>query len=143
MRAFCTTTNASSSSLRTLSKAILLGRLGREPEVQQWDNGRRSMSLSLATNISERDENGEFTPKTQWHRIFVRDDTTGFDFLSSLPTGSLLYVEGELRIVSRINTEGARTQYVNVTVSRRDGGTVRVLDSRKDEDETRDSWAPF
>ncbi len=113
--------------------------------MQQWDNGRRSLSLSLATNVSERDESGEYTQKTQWHRVFVRDDTTGFDFLSSLRTGTLVYVEGELRIVSRVSADGARAQYVNVSVSRREGGTVRVLDSRKDEDsdEMRDSWAPF
>lgn len=113
------------SSLRSLAKATLIGRLGREPEVQTFDNGRRSVQMSVATNVSEKIDD-EWVERPQWHRVFVREGVVGFDYICDLPTGCLVYVEGELRVVKRETLQGI-VQYVNVSVTPWQG-TVRVLD---------------
>lgn len=149
-RALCT------SALRSVSKATLVGRLGSVPKVQVWENERRTLALSLATNYTVPDTFGSYTTQTQWHKVFVRDDSVGFDYIARLKTGSLLYVEGDLRVVQRPTADGmGRQQFVNVSVSRRDGGTIRVLYNRGDtaeededgedeeEEEEEDDGVPF
>lgn len=115
------------SSLRTLSKAVLIGRLGAAPVLRTFDDGRQSLQLSVATNqwVMVNDSREE---RTQWHRVFVNQNATGFDFIRTLPQGTLVYVEGDLRTVSVNNFEG-RMQYVNIHVSAREG-TVRAIGGR-------------
>lgn len=127
------------SSLRTLAKATLIGRLGTQPEVKNWDNGRQSLELSVAVNSREAD-----AELTQWHKVFVRDDTLGFDYLARARKGALVYVEGALKVVRREHPDFGKAQYVNVTVSRSSGGTVRVLDGQVDWEELdRNPEEPF
>lgn len=127
-RQLCTTTRGEmkSSGLRTICKAILVGRLGQMPQLREWDGGGRTLELSVATK--EREEGGE----TQWHKVYVQDGTMGFDYLRGAHKGALVYVEGELRVVQRTHAEYGRVQYVNVNITRGNGGTVRVLDGQVD-----------
>ncbi len=119
-----------------MAKATLIGRLGREPEIHTFDDGKRSMQLSVATNVSEK-VNGTYEERAQWHRVFVREGVRGFDYMSELPTGTLLYIEGAIRIITRETMEG-RSHFMNVTVTPWEG-TIRVIDRRaRDESEAED-----
>lgn len=132
LRALCTSSAGglgAGGSWRTLARATIVGYLGSSPYVSTWDSGRRTLSMNLATHINEADGMGGYRSRTQWHRVYVRDDLAGFDFLSRLEKGSLLYVEGNLRNVTRMDSEGRETTFTNLSVAPRDGGIIRVLKS--------------
>lgn len=95
------------SHYRSLCKLTLIGRTGAEPEVREFDSGN-SLSLRVATNLS----NGE----TQWHSVLVSEQVPGFSFFRELPTGSLVYVEGSMRINNFVRDDGTEKTYVNVSV---------------------------
>ena len=96
---------------RGLNKAMLIGNLGREPEMRYTPDGKPIATFSIATNRSRRDPNGNWMDETEWHRIVAWDrlaETAG----QYLHKGSKVYVEG--RIQSRKYTDNGgveRTVY--------------------------------
>lgn len=148
LRRLCTsavasTSNTVGSNLRTVAKAVLVGPLGTSPEIHRWASGRRSLKLSVGTGVSESDGMGGFRTRTQWNRVFVRDDVPGFDYIARLDKGSSVYIEGQLRVAPHPEGDGS---YVNVNVTR-DEGVIRVLYSRLSQNEATtasgDSDEPF
>lgn len=78
-----------------VNKVILVGRLGKDPEVRTLDNGKSVATFSLATSESYKDKSGERKENTQWHNIVVWQglaEVAG----KYLKKGSQLYVEGKL-----------------------------------------------
>ena len=80
----------------TINKAILIGRLGKDPEMKYTPSGTAVASFSLATNYSVKDEDGNFTDKTDWHNIVVFGRRAEFagEYLGK---GRLVYVEGRIQ----------------------------------------------
>lgn len=128
---------------RSLCKLTLIGRTGTVPEIREFDNGDRTMYVSVATNHARGDDgNGNRVVETQWHKVVVPGTTPGFSFLSELPVGTQVYVEGNLRIRTVEDDTGTR-QYVNVVLSRGEG-MIRVLSSPwRQEVDTSSSDLPF
>lgn len=128
-----TTNKQEVSSLRTVAKAVLVGPLGTTPEVRTWASGGRSLRLVVCTGATtdadESDGAQEYAPRTQWNSIFVRDDVPGFNYVAKQPVGSIVYVEGQLRVTPRPEGSG---YYVNVNVTRH-GGMLRVIRSPSDD----------
>ena len=63
--------------MSSINKVILIGNLGKEPEVRTMQNGGKVCNLSLATSERWKDRNsGEQQEKTEWHRVVVFDETT-------------------------------------------------------------------
>lgn len=116
-----------SSVFQTMSKATLIGRTGGPARIQDFDYyGGQCATLSIATNHFARDSDADSQRVgTQWHYVQVYDSTPGYSFISSLPAGTQVYVEGSLRIVQR-ERDGVPMTYVNVSVSK-SHGTFRVL----------------
>ncbi len=89
----------------TINKAILIGRLGKDPEMKYTPSGTAVASFSLATNYSVKDENGNYTDKTDWHNIVVYG--RGAEFAGEyLSKGRLVYVEGRIQTRSWEDKDG-------------------------------------
>lgn len=82
-----------------LNKVMIIGRLGRDPELRYTQSGSPVASLNVATDESYTDRDGNKVERTEWHRVsvFQRQAETCANYLSK---GSLVYVEGSLRRAS-------------------------------------------
>ena len=81
----------------SLNKALLIGRLGADPEIKQMVNGKSVARLSLATSQSWKDKNtGEKKEKTEWHRIVVFNEGLVNVVQQYLKKGAQIYVEGQI-----------------------------------------------
>jgi single-strand DNA-binding protein len=77
-----------------LNKVMLIGRIGKDPNIFTFENGNKKMSFSLATNESYKDRNtNEWVEQTEWHNI------VGYGYLSDkkLVKGDMVYVEGKIK----------------------------------------------
>jgi len=83
--------------MSSVNKVILVGRLGRAPEIKKFDNGGILANLALATSQKWRDrQSGEMQEKTEWHRLVMRERLAEIA-QQYLQKGSLIYVEGQLQ----------------------------------------------
>lgn len=81
----------------SINKVVLVGNLGRDPEVRHTNAGAKIVHLSVATSDSWKDKNGERQEKTEWHRVVVFNSNLA-DFAERfLKKGSKVYVEGALQ----------------------------------------------
>ena len=80
----------------TVNKVILVGRLGRDPEIRYTPSGTAVASFSLATNYRAKDPDGNFTDKTEWHNIvaFGQRADVASEYLNK---GKLVYIEGRIQ----------------------------------------------
>ncbi|MFN6944734.1 MAG: single-stranded DNA-binding protein [Cytophagaceae bacterium] len=96
-----------------VNKVILVGNLGRDPEIRAVDSGRKVANFSLATTESYKDRNGEKVDQTEWHNIVfwgpVVDVIERF-----LKKGSQVYIEGKLRTRSYDDKEGVKKYITEV-----------------------------
>lgn len=80
----------------SVNKVILIGRLGKDPEVKTLENGTKRASFSLATNESYRDKEGNKIEHTEWHNIICWRNLAEIAE-KYLIKGKLIYVEGKLK----------------------------------------------
>lgn len=80
----------------TVNKVFLLGRLGSDPQVKYTQSGKATVTLSLATNQTWKDSNGEKQGRTDWHRVVAYGRVAEIcgEYLKK---GSLIYIEGRLQ----------------------------------------------
>ncbi len=79
-----------------INKVILIGNLGRDPEIQKFDNGVKKASFSLATTEVFKNKDGEKTQHTEWHNIVLWRGLA--DIAENyLKKGSTIYLEGKIR----------------------------------------------
>ncbi len=110
---------------RGVNKVILVGNLGRDPEVRYSPNGGAVATLSLATSDSWKDKNtGEQVEKTEWHRIvmFRRLAEIAGEYLKK---GSKVYIEGKLQ-TRKWQDQNGRDRYTTEIVA----NEMQMLDSR-------------
>lgn len=91
--------------MKGLNKAMLIGRLGKEPEIRETASGIKVANFTLATDQSFKNQAGEWETKTEWHKI------TGFRYQAeyaekNLKKGILTYVEGRISYDSYEDREG-------------------------------------
>ena len=90
----------------SVNKVILVGNLGRDPEVRHTQDGKPIVNLSLATSESWRDRNtGEPQERTEWHRVVIFDVRLVDVAEQYLKKGSKVYLEGELGVVALGNCD--------------------------------------
>lgn len=102
---------------RSVNKVILLGRLGKDPELKYTPSGQAVTKFSLATSERWKDKNsGEFQEKTEWHNIvlWAKLAETAAQYLTK---GSSVYVEGRLQTRSWDDKEGKRHYMTEVVAS--------------------------
>ncbi|MCY4378946.1 MAG: single-stranded DNA-binding protein [Candidatus Dadabacteria bacterium] len=110
--------------MAAVNKAIILGNLGRDPEVRYTSDGKAITNFSVATTEKWRDRDGNSQERTEWHRVVVFDrlgEVCG-EYLSK---GSSVYVEGYLRTRSWEDREGNKRYTTEIV-----GRTVQFLSAR-------------
>ena len=107
-----------------INKAILVGRLGKDPEIRYTPDGAMVTSFSVATDEVWKDKNGERVQKTEWHRIVT------FRKLAEicgkyLAKGKLVFIEGRIQTRSWDDKEGRKHYTTEIIAS-----NMQMLDSK-------------
>lgn len=112
----------------SLNKVMLIGHLGRDPEVRSFQNGGKVCNLSLATSESWKDRNtGERHERTEWHNVAIFNDGLIGVAERYLRKGSKVYIEGQLRTRKWQDQQG-NDRYSTEVVLQGYGGTLKMLD---------------
>lgn len=91
----------------SLNKAILIGNLGRDPEIRHSNDGKEIASFSIATSESWKDRaTGEKKERTEWHRIVVFNEGLVSIIKNYVKKGSKLYIEGSLQTRKWVDASG-------------------------------------
>ena len=115
------------------NKVILIGNLGKDPEIRSFQNGGRAAHLSLATSRSWKDkESGERKERTEWHRVAIMSEGLITIAEKYLKKGAKVYIEGRLETREWSDKE-SKKRYSTEVVLRPYHGELLMLDGRKDE----------
>jgi single-strand DNA-binding protein len=111
----------------SVNKVILVGNLGKDPEVRHTQDGKPIVNLSLATTESWRDKgSGERKEKTEWHRVVIFNEGIAKVAEQYLKKGSSVYIEGQLQTRKWTDKDGAE-KYSTEIVLQNYGGTLTML----------------
>jgi single-strand DNA-binding protein len=101
----------------SVNKVILVGRLGKDPEVKYTQSGKAVANFSIATDESYKNNDGEKVKKTEWHNIVVWGNSVENFVQKYIHKGDMVYVEGKLQTRSWEDKEGNKkyTTEINVT----------------------------
>ncbi len=114
----------------SVNKVILVGNLGRDPEIRSTQDGLKIVNLSLATSESWRDRNsGERRERTEWHRVVIFNERLADVAEKYLRKGSKIYVEGALQ-TRKWTDQSGQDRYSTEVVMQRYRGELTMLDSR-------------
>lgn len=94
--------------MSSVNKVILVGRLGKDPEVRFTNGGKAVANFSLATDESYKDNSGEKQKKTEWHNIVAWGNSVENFVQPYLHKGDLVYIEGKLQTRSWEDKEGQK-----------------------------------
>ena len=116
----------------SVNKVILIGNLGRDPEVRQTQDGKTVANLSVATSENWRDRaTGERRERTEWHRVVIFNEKLGEIAQKYLRKGSKVYVEGSLQ-TRKWTDQSGQDRYSTEVVLSGFRGELTMLDSRAD-----------
>ncbi len=116
----------------SVNKVILIGNLGRDPEVRSTQDGTRVANLSVATSESWRDKNsGERRERTEWHRVVIFNERLSEVAEKYLRKGSKVYIEGQIQ-TRKWQDQSGQDKYTTEIVLNRFRGELTMLDSRRD-----------
>ena len=116
----------------SVNKVIIVGNLGREPEIRSLNSGDKVCNLSVATSESWRDKaTGEKKEKSEWHRVVIFNDNLSTVAEKYLRKGSKVYVEGQLQ-TRKWTDQSGQEKYSTEIVLQRFRGELQILDSKSD-----------
>ena len=116
----------------SVNKVILVGNLGRDPEVKHLNDGSPIVNLSVATSETWRDKgSGERKERTEWHRVVIFNDRLGEVAQKYLKKGSKVYLEGQLQ-TRKWQDQSGQDRYTTEVVLGRFRGELTMLDGRGD-----------
>jgi single-strand DNA-binding protein len=112
----------------SVNKVILVGNLGKDPEVRRMQNGNPVVNLSVATSESWRDKaTGERKEKTEWHRVVIFSEGLAKIAEQYLKKGSKIYLEGALQTRKYTDAQGVE-KYSTEIVLQGFNSTLTMLD---------------
>jgi len=115
----------------SVNKVILVGNLGRDPEVRSMQNGGKVVNLSVATSERWKDREGNPQERTEWHRVAIFNDRLGDVAERYLRKGSKVYLEGQLQTRKWTDNSG-QERYTTEVVLQRYRGELTMLDGRSE-----------
>ena len=116
----------------SVNKVILIGNLGRDPEIRSLNNGDRVANLRVATSETWRDKStGERKEKTEWHSVVIFNDNIVKVVENYLKKGSTVYIEGSLQTRKWTDQQGVE-KYTTEIVIQRFNGQLTMLGGRGD-----------
>ncbi|MDX2073505.1 MAG: single-stranded DNA-binding protein [Alphaproteobacteria bacterium] len=117
----------------SVNKVILIGNLGRDPEIRSTQDGREIANLNIATSESWKDKNtGERKEKTEWHRVVIFNDNLVKVVKNYLKKGAKVYLEGALQTRKYTDKDGAE-KYSTEVVLQGFNGVLTMLDGKRDD----------
>ena len=115
----------------SVNKVILVGNLGRDPEVRRLGSGEPVVNLRIATSETWRDkQSGERKERTEWHSVVIFNENLAKVAEQYLKKGSKIYVEGQLQTRKWQDQSGVE-KYTTEIVLQRFRGELTILDSRQ------------
>jgi single-strand DNA-binding protein len=116
----------------SVNKVILVGNLGKDPEIRSFQNGGKVANFSIATSESWKDKNtGEKREKTDWHNVAIFNEGLVRVAEQYLRKGSKVYIEGQLQTRKWTDQSGS-DKYTTEVVLQNYNGTLVMLDGRSD-----------
>jgi single-strand DNA-binding protein len=117
----------------SVNKVILVGNLGRDPEVRRLNSGQSVVNLRVATSESWRDKtSGERQERTEWHNVVIYNENLGKIAEQYLKKGSKVYVEGQLQTRKWQDQASGQDKYTTEVVLQRFRGELTLLDRAGD-----------
>ena len=114
----------------SVNKVILIGNLGKDPEVRTTQSGGKVVNLSIATSENWKDKaSGERKEKTEWHRVVIFNERLGEVAERYLKKGAKVYIEGALQTRKWTDQSGAE-KYTTEVVLGQYRGELTMLDGR-------------
>jgi single-strand DNA-binding protein len=118
----------------SVNKVILIGNLGKDPEVRTTQDGQKIVNLTLATSENWTDRSsGERKERTEWHRVVIFNDRIGEVAERFLRKGRKVFVEGSLQ-TRKWTDQSGQERYTTEVVIQRFRGELVLLDSQRGED---------
>jgi single-strand DNA-binding protein len=108
-----------------INKVTLIGRLGNDPEVRHLEGGTAVASVSLATNDSYKDKDGNWQDQTEWHNVVMWRDMAERAG-NQLKKGMLIFVEGKITYRKYTDKEGIERRTTDIVAS-----SFRILEKRE------------
>lgn len=119
----------------SVNKVILIGNLGRDPEVRSFQNGSKVVNLRIATSETWRDKaSGERKERTEWHSVAIFNEPLGKIAEQYLSKGSTVYIEGQLETRKWQDQSGA-DKYTTEVVLRPFNGALTLLGGKGRDDD--------
>ncbi len=117
----------------SVNKVILVGNLGRDPEVRYMQSGDKVVNLAIATSERWNDrQSGERREKTEWHRVVIFDQNIADVAEKYVKKGTKLYIEGQLQTRKWTDQQG-QERYSTEVVLQRFRGSMTMLSGRGEE----------
>lgn len=116
----------------SVNKVIIIGNLGKDPEVRSFQNGGKVVNLNIATSETWKDkQTGERKERTEWHRVSILNEGLAKVAEQYLRKGSKVYIEGQLETRKWTDQHGVE-RYSTEVVLRPYNGSLTLLDGRHD-----------
>lgn len=116
----------------SVNKVILIGNLGKDPDVKSTQDGMKIVNLAIATSERWKDKNsGEQREKTEWHRVVIFNENLARLAEQYLRKGSTVYIEGQLQTRKWTDQQGAE-KYTTEIVLQRYRGEMTFIGGRSD-----------
>lgn len=124
----------------SINKVILVGRLGKDPEIRNTQGGSRVCNFSLATSEHWKNKDGNRQEKTEWHGIVIWNEHL-IDVAERFANkGSLVYLEGQLQ-TRKWQDQSGTDRYTTEVVLNRFRGELQLLDSKENSKQDNDNFA--
>ena len=115
----------------SVNKVILIGNLGKDPEVRSLQNGGRVCNLTVATSENWKDKaTGERKEKTEWHRVVIFNDKLSEVAEKYLRKGSKVYIEGSLETRKWTDQQSGQEKFTTEVVLKQYRGELTMLEGR-------------
>ena len=109
----------------SVNKAILIGNLGRDPEVRNTQSGSKVVNLTIATSETWNDRaSGEKRERTEWHRVVIFNEHLGDVVTRYLSKGRKVFIEGELRTRKWTDQQGVEKYTTEIVLAQYRGNIV-------------------
>ena len=117
----------------TVNKVILVGRLGKDPEVRSFQNGGKVVNMTLATSETWNDKaSGERKEKTEWHNVVIRDERLAENAEKYLKKGASVYLEGKIETRKWVDQASGQDKFTTEIIIPKFGGVMTFLSGRED-----------
>jgi single-strand DNA-binding protein len=117
--------------MSSVNKVTLLGRLGRDPEVRNFQNGGKVVNLRIATSERYKDREGNQQERTEWHSVAIFNEHLAGIAEKFLRKGAQVYVEGQLE-TRKWQDQSGQDRYTTEVVLRQYRGELQMIGGKGD-----------